>query len=177
MVELFSLREYEKKNLLLEEQIQYTRAILCYLRRLINFCLLHFLRPKELQPQVIDQGLELVVHGGVQEAGGAEEGDGVFLDRFSCWLRLVTDEPVSDVDVVLQILGGGVLVQDRADGDAEFWVLGQLFGPVLESIDVGESDDLAAHQDQEPVIDAGFAAGGQPEVAGHQAGADDGRLL
>ena len=145
------------------------------LRRL--FRLLGFLCPHILQIQVIDQGLELVVHGGVKEAGGAEEGDGVFLDRFSCWLRLVTDEPVSDVDVVLQILGGGVLVQDRADGDAEFWVLGQLFGPVLESIDVGEGDDLTALQDQQPVVDARLAAGGQPEVARHQAGADDGRLL
>lgn len=129
------------------------------------------------QPQVIDQGLNLVVHRGVEEAGGTEEGDGVLLDRFSCWLRFVADEPVGDVDVVLQVLGGGVLVQDRADGDAEIRVLGQLLGPVVESVDVGEGDDLAAFQDQEPVVDAGLAAGGQPEVAGHQASTDECRLF
>ena len=89
----------------------------------------------------------------------------------------VADEPVGDVDVVLQVFGGGVLVQDWADGDAEFRISGQLLGPVLESVNVGEGDDLAAFQDQEPVIDAGLAAGGQPEVAGHQAGADHGRLF
>ena len=117
------------------------------------------------------------MHRGVEEAGGAEEGDGVFLDRFSCRLRFVADEPVGDVDVVLQVLGGGVLVQDRADGDAEVRVLGQLLGPVVESVDVGEGNDLAAFQDQEPVVDAGLAAGGEPEVAGHQAGTDECRLF
>ena len=117
------------------------------------------------------------MHRGVEEAGGTKEGDAVFLDRFSCRLRLVADEPVGDVDVVLKVLGGGVLVQDRADGDAEFRVLGQFLGPVIESVDVGEGDDLAALQDQEPVVDARLAAGGQPEVAGHQAGTDEGRLF
>ena len=29
----------------------------------------------KFQPQVIDQGLELVMHGGVQEVGGTEESD------------------------------------------------------------------------------------------------------
>lgn len=131
----------------------------------------------KFQPQVIDQGLNFVVNGGVEETSGAEEGDGVFLDRFTCRLRLVADEPVGDVDVVLKVLGDGVLVQNRADGDAEIRILGQLLGPVVESVYVGEGDDLAALQDQEPVIDAGLAAGGQPKVAGHQAGADERRLL
>lgn len=131
----------------------------------------------KFQPQVIDQGLNLVVNGGVEETSGAEEGDGVFLDRFSCRLRLVADEPVGDVNVILQVFCSGVLVQDRADGDAEVRVLGQLLGPVVESVDVGEGNDLAAFQDQEAVVDAGFAAGGQPEVAGHQAGADERRLF
>lgn len=89
------------------------------LRRFLNLLFFYYFSPKELQSQVIDQGLDLVVHRGVKEAGGAEEGDGVFLDRFSCRLRLVADEPVGDVDVILQVFGGGVLVQDRADCDGD----------------------------------------------------------
>ena len=99
------------------------------------------------------------MHRGIEEAGRTEEGNGVLLDRFSCRLRLVADEPVSDVDVILQVLSGGVLVQDRADGDAEIRVLGQLLSPVVESVDIGEGDNLAALQDQKPVVDARLSSG------------------
>ena len=100
------------------------------------------------------------MHGGVEEAGGAEEGDAVRWRYFAVLRMTIADKPVGDVDVVLQVLGGGVLIQNRADGDAQVRIPGQLLGPVLEAVDVGEGDDLAALQDQEPVIDAGLAAGG-----------------
>lgn len=37
----------------------------------------------KFQPQVINQGLDLVVDRGVEEAGGAEEGDGAFAGRLA----------------------------------------------------------------------------------------------
>ena len=101
----------------------------------------------------------------------------MFLDRFGCWLCLIPDEPVSDIDVGGEVFGGGVLLEDGADGDAELGVFGELLGPFLEAVDVGEGDDFASFQDQEAVVDAGLAASGQPEVFRHQAGADDGGLF
>ena len=91
------------------------------------------------------------------------------LDRFLRRVELVADEPVGDVDVCLQVFGRCVLLQDGTDGDAQLRVLGQLGGPVLEAIDVGEGDDLTTLQHQQPVIDTGLATGGQPEVLVHQA--------
>ena len=73
------------------------------LRRLF-LILLDLLRSQELKIQVINQGLNLVVQRGVKKAGGTEEGDGVFLDRFSCRLRLVADESVGDINVCLPLL-------------------------------------------------------------------------
>ena len=75
------------------------------------------------------------------------------------------------------VFGGGALLQEWADGDVEHRVLGQLFAPLLVAIDIGERHDLPVGQDEEPVVDAGLAAGGQPDVFGHEAGADDGSLL
>jgi len=118
------------------------------------------------------------VHGGVKESGGAKEGSGM---ARRCPIRsgmTTTNQPVGDVDVVGQVFGGGVLLKNGADGDVEIRVAGQLLGPVVESVDVGEGDDLPAGEDGQAVgVELRFAAGGEPEVAGHEAGADDGGLL
>ena len=89
----------------------------------------------------------------------------------------IPDEPVGDVDVSLQVFCRRVLLQDGADGDAQLRILGQLLGPFLEAVDVREGDDLTTLQHEQPVIDTRLAAGGQPEILMHQAGADDGGLL
>ena len=93
----------------------------------------------------------------------------MFLDRFLWRVQFVADEPVGDVDVRLQVFGCCVLLQDGADGDAQLRVLGQLGGPVLEAVYVGESDDLTTMQHQQPDVDTRLAAGGQPEILMHQA--------
>ena len=98
------------------------------------------------------------------------------------------DEPVGDVDVVGHVLRRCVLLEDGADGDVEtpgqaggdglgVLILGQLLDPFLVTIDIREGDDLMAGEDQEAVVDAGFATGGQPDVFRHEAGTDDGGLL
>jgi len=113
----------------------------------------------------------------VDVRGGFEECFGMLLYWLGHRLAPCADEPVGDVDVGFHVFGGGAFLKEGADGDIELWVLGQLLGPFLIAIDVGEGDDLPVGQDQEPVVDAGLAAGGQPDVFGHEAGADDGRLF
>lgn len=56
-------------------------------------------------------------------------------------------------------------------------IFGQLLDPFLIAIDIGKGDDFVAGEDQEAVVDAGFAAGGEPDVFRHEAGTDDGGLL
>ena len=80
------------------------------------------------------------------------------------------------------------MLEDGADGNVEtpgqaggdglgVLILRQLLDPFLIAIDIGEGLDFVAGEDQEAVVDAGFAAGGEPDVFRHEAGADDGRLL
>lgn len=88
--------------------------------------------------------------------------------RFLRRVDFVADEPVGDVDMCLQVFRRCVLLQEGADGDAQLRVLGQLGGPVLEAVDIGEGDDLTTLQHQRPVVDTGLATGGQPEVLVYQ---------
>ena len=101
----------------------------------------------------------------------------MLLDRLRHRLAPGTDEPVGDVDMVGKVLRGCVLLEDGADGDVEGRILGQLLDPFLIAIDIWEGDDFVAGEDQEAVVDAGFAAGGEPDVFRHEAGTDDGGLL
>ena len=101
----------------------------------------------------------------------------MLLHRLRHRLAPGADEPVGDVDVVGEVFGGGVLLEDGADGDVEGRIFCQLLDPFLIAIDIGEGDDLVAGEDQEAVVDAGFAAGGEPDVFRHEAGTDDGGLL
>ena len=91
--------------------------------------------------------------------------------------RVLADEPIGDVDVVGYIFWGGVLLEDGADGYLQLRICSQLLGPDFEAVDVGEGDDLPPLQDQEFVAELGFAASGQPEELGKDAGTDDGGLL
>ena len=67
------------------------------------------------------------------------------------------------------------MLEDGADGDVEppgqaggdglgVVILCQLLDPFLIAIDIGEGDDFVAGKHQQPVVDAGFAAGGEPDV-------------
>lgn len=84
------------------------------------------------------------------------------------------DEPVGYVDVCFAFFGCGVLVEYGADGDVESGVA-ELLAPGVEAVNVGECNDFAVFEDGEAVRGKlGFASGGEPEVVGHYAGADDG---
>lgn len=142
----------------------------------------------QLQLKIINQPFQLGVILRIDELGGFEEGLGMLLHRLGHRLAPCADEPVGDVDVGFHVFGGGVLLQEGADGDVEtpgqargdggqIVVLGQFFGPLLVAIDVGERDNLPVGQDEEPVVDAGLAAGGQPDVFRYEACADDGCLF
>ena len=77
----------------------------------------------------------------------------------------------------IAVLLGGILLQDWRDGDSQLRIFRELALPLIIAVDVRESNNLAALQHQQPVVNLGLAAGGQPQEAGHEAGADDGRLL
>ena len=77
----------------------------------------------------------------------------------------------------LQVLPGGILLQHRRDGDSQLRIIRQLLLPLIIPVHIRKRHNLAALQHQQPLIDLGFPAGGQPEEPGHQTGADDGRLL
>lgn len=89
----------------------------------------------------------------------------------------VAQQPVGDIDMSIAVLLGGILLQDRRDGDSQLRILRELALPLIIAVDIREGHNLATLQHQQPVVDLGLAAGGQPEEAGHEAGADDGRLL
>lgn len=134
--------------------------------------------PKTLHLQVMDHGLNLGVMLRSDELGGLQEFQVPLIDLLWWWAEhVVPEQPVGDIDVGLTVGSGGVLLQDRRDGHAQFRILGQLLQPFIVAIDIREGNHFPALQDQESVIDLGLAAGGQPKEPGHQTGADDGRLL
>ena len=100
----------------------------------------------------------------------------------------IPDEPVGDVDVGGEVFGGGVLLEDGADGDGDARSsragrVGNCQGrefpaPGVKGIDVGEGDDFSAGEDGKAVgVELGLPSRGEPEVARHEAGADEGGLL
>lgn len=147
------------------------------LRRLPNFLRLHLHRSPELQLQVADEGLNLFVLIRRDEFGRLQE----FLVPFIGLCRRrpehVAQQPVGDIDMGIAVLLGGILLQDRRDGDSQLRIFRELALPLIVAVDVREGNNLAALQHQQPVVDLGLTAGGQPQEAGHEAGADDGRLL
>ena len=147
------------------------------LRRLPNFLRLHLHRSPELQLQVADEGLNLLVLLRRDELGRLQE----FLVPFIGLCRRrpehVAQQPVGDIDMGIAVFLGGILLQDRRDGDSQLRILRELALPLIIAVDVRKGHNLAALQHQQPVVDLGFAAGGQPQEAGHEAGADYGRLL
>ena len=88
------------------------------------------------------------------------------------------DEPVGDVDVVAAVAVGGVFLEYIRYGDGQSLYGGELFGPLPVAVGVGEGDDFAAPEDGEFFGgELGLAAGGEPDVFGHDAGGDDGGLF
>ena len=131
----------------------------------------------EIQLKILDKRLNLIVILRRDETGCLEEGGAMSLDRLARRAEAVADKPVGDVDMGGEVFGRGVLLEQGTDSDAELGVFGQLVGPVLEAIYVGEGNHFASFESQDPVIKAGLAAGGQPEIFGHQAGTDEGGFL
>lgn len=94
------------------------------------------------------------------------------------WVDEVADEPVGDVDVGFAVFGGGVVLEDGADGYMQSGEFRELAGPLFVAVDIGKGYCFAAFQDGESgLVELGFAAGGKPGVFGHQAGADEGGLF
>lgn len=88
------------------------------------------------------------------------------------------DEPVGDVDVIESFFVGGVLFQNIGDGYRQTFDSGKFLFPFMVAVYIGECDDLAATEDGEFFgSELGLAAGGEPDVFGHDAGGDDGGLF
>ena len=88
------------------------------------------------------------------------------------------DEPVGDIDVGEPFFVGGVLFQDIGDGYGHVSDGGEFLFPLPVAVHVGEGDDFAAPEDGEFFgRELGLAAGGEPDVFGHDAGGDDGGLF
>ena len=80
--------------------------------------------------------------------------------------------------MVLPVLFRGVLLEDGADGDLEAGDGGEFACPFFVGVYVGEGYYFAALQDFELFFaELGFSAGGEPDVFGHEAGADYGGFL
>lgn len=84
------------------------------------------------------------------------------------------DEPVGDVDVGGMVFGGGVALEKVGDFNVELREGGEFLLPSVVAVGVGEGGDFAAVEDVEAFVELGFAAGGEPDELGHEAGADDG---
>ena len=57
-------------------------------------------------------------------------------------MLLPSDEPVGDVDVGFEVLGGGVLLEDAGDSDVEAGEVLDLLAPDRIAVDVGKRDDI-----------------------------------
>ena len=114
---------------------------------------------------LVDLRGEVLRHGG---EGGI--GPGI-------WGAVPADEPVGNVDVVLAVFGGAVLLEEVGHFDAQFREFRGFLAPSVVTVNVREGGDGTALQHVQPGIQLGFPAGGQPDELGDEAGADDGRLL
>ena len=135
--------------------------------------LLNLFDPHKLQIQVVDERPDLLVdlrrkvlrHGG---KGGIGPGIGC---------AVPADEPVGNVDVVLAVFGGAVLLEEVGHLDAQVREFRGFLAPGVVAVNVREGCDGPALQDVEPGVELGLSAGGQPDELGDEAGADDGGLL
>lgn len=80
--------------------------------------------------------------------------------------------------MVLPVLFRGVLLEDWADCDLQVREVAEFACPFFVGVYVGEGYYFSALQDFEFVfVELGFAAGCEPDVFGHQGGADYGGFL
>jgi len=87
------------------------------------------------------------------------------------------DEPVGDVDVVLSVFGGAVLLEEVGHLDAQVGEFCGFLAPGVVAVNVREGGDGTALQDVQTGVELGLSAGGQPDELGDEAGANDGGLL
>ena len=118
--------------------------------RIIRRCLNPHRSP-ELQLQIADEGLNLLVLIRRDELGRLQE----FLVPFIGLCRRrpehVAQQPVGDIDMGIAVFLGGILLQDRRDGDSQLRILRKLALPLIIAVDVREGHDLAAF-----LLDGGF---------------------
>lgn len=111
-------------------------------------------------------------------SGGFEESGAMGAYVVGWRVEEVAGEPVGDVDVGFSVFGGGVVLEDGADGYLQSGEFREFAGPLFVAVDIWKGYDFAAFQDGESgLVELGFAAGGEPGVSGHQAGADEGGLF
>ena len=142
------------------------------------FFLFHLLRSHKLQSQIFYQRFDFFVVFRADVSGGFEEGGAMGAYVVGLWVDEVADEPVGDVNVGFAVFGGGVVLEDGADGYLQSGEFREFAGPFFVAVDIGKGYYFAAFQDGEyGLVELGFAAGGKPGVLGHQAGADEGSLF
>lgn len=127
----------------------------------------------KLQIQLLNERLDLLVDFWREVlCDGRKGGVGVGI---GC--AVPADEPVGNVDVVLAVFGGAVLLEEVGHFDAQIGEFRGFLAPGVVAVNVREGGDGTALQDIEPGVELGFPAGGQPDELGDEAGADDGGLL
>lgn len=87
--------------------------------------------------------------------------------------QVLADEDVDVVGVVGAVLIGSVILQEVRDCDAQLRHCPGLLFPEIISVGIGKGDDVALLEDIETAVELRFAAGGEPDVFGHQCAADD----
>lgn len=130
---------------------------------MVIFSLLHLLCPNNDQPEVLNQRFRLIGLLRIKELCRQQVFPAVLLAAFTSRAELLPDEPVSDIDVDLNVLGGGIPLQNGAHGHVEVRELRQLLNQGGVAIDIRIGHNLPALQHQQPLVDHGLAAGGQPQ--------------
>lgn len=127
----------------------------------------------KLQVQVVDERTYLLVYlRGEVLCDGGEGGIG---PGIGC--AVPADEPVGNVDVVLAVFGGAMLLEEVGHLDAQVGEFRGFLAPGVVAVNVWEGGDGSALQHVQPCIELGLPAGGQPDELGNESGADDGGLL
>ena len=98
---------------------------------------------KKLQPQVVNQGLNLVGHFRGDVLLDFQEGAAMAPAVFSHRAFSGSQQPVGDIDVIQEVLRRGLLLQYVGDGYIEAWDCVETLGPFGEAIDIRKGCDFS----------------------------------